>query len=398
VGLFGKQSLIEREPVGSTLLMAMKSIAFYLQKFLLPTNLSVFYPFHGPISIASADFFLPVLVVIAVTVAVFLSMRWTKWIAFAWGFFLLTVLPSFINYDKGDLYIGSDRYMYLPSVGLFALLGVAVARLIASKTSGFLRKRTIMVAVPVVAISVSFAWIAQAHALRFRNFYTLFEYTIAAYPSTRFAHAQLGEKYLDDGRIDDALRELRAALVITPRAGVLCDLGDAYLAQGSKERAREAYQLALEGFPKSGKAFVRLGDLAAAEGNNEQAIDFYSQAIERGIQEPDLYLGRGQLFASQGKLDEAIADLRETTRLEPDRIEAHYNLAVAYLKKNDDRNAFAEFQTLTVIRPDFTSAYLQLGLILANRGDLDGARKQFSDVLRMDPENAMAKDALEKLR
>ncbi|MBI4129511.1 hypothetical protein HY464_02355, partial [Candidatus Peregrinibacteria bacterium] len=126
VGLIGKESALSASTFGEKLLMAPKSAIFYLQKMLWPSGLSVLYPYTGAVTIRSADFAVPLLLfLLLIGLAIWLWFRWRRASIGLW-FFLVTVTPTFLNFAKGgdmDRYFASDRYAYIPSIGVFLLAG-----------------------------------------------------------------------------------------------------------------------------------------------------------------------------------------------------------------------------------------------------------------------------------
>ena len=130
IALIGKQSVLSDSSLLQMVLMSTKSTVFYLQKLILPTGLSVLYPYT--VDLAISDFILS-LVITSILVGVMLWSllkrkglsinRSQTWMTTGLGFFFLTLIPTFTNFSKGgDFYFASDRYVYLPSVGLLLVL------------------------------------------------------------------------------------------------------------------------------------------------------------------------------------------------------------------------------------------------------------------------------------
>ena len=71
----------------------------------------------------------------------------------------------------------------------------------------------------------------------------------------------------------------------------------------------------------------------------------------------------GNALARQGHVAEAIPCFREALRLNPDYIEARYNLGTAYLSQGQTDDAVSEFTNITQRHPEFGPA--QRGLLKA---------------------------------
>jgi len=100
--------------------------AAYLRDTLVPTKLAVLYPLY-PIDFFGA--FVPSLLALgALSAAAIALRRKYPWLIVGWLWFLVTLLPVI-----GLIQVGSqaraDRYMYLPSLGLFLAFGAVLARL-----------------------------------------------------------------------------------------------------------------------------------------------------------------------------------------------------------------------------------------------------------------------------
>ena len=77
----------------------------------------------------------------------------------------------------------------------------------------------------------------------------------------------------------------------------------------------------------------------------------------------DPLINQGVALAEQGRLEEAVAKLRAASLAWPDSAKAHLNLGVALVKE----------------------------------GQFDGARRQFEEVLRLEPDNQLARNALSQI-
>ena len=118
VGFFGKREAFSFATYFEKAIVAPKSTLFYLEKFFWPTEFSVLYPYTDA-SIASPEFFIPLVIVMAITFLVLFLKKYQCVLAFSYFFFLITLLPTFLNIARGgdmDRYFASDRYGYIPSI------------------------------------------------------------------------------------------------------------------------------------------------------------------------------------------------------------------------------------------------------------------------------------------
>ncbi|MBI3331412.1 hypothetical protein HYZ99_00445, partial [Candidatus Peregrinibacteria bacterium] len=120
VALFGKRGSIGLDPL-SFVILAVQSIAFYIQKLLLPIDLAAFY--SAPPITLSLQFFIALLTILFVCVVGWLLRRHQN-VLFGLVFFLLTLAPSLFGYQKAnEIALAADRYAYLPSIGWILFVG-----------------------------------------------------------------------------------------------------------------------------------------------------------------------------------------------------------------------------------------------------------------------------------
>ncbi len=89
----------------------------------------------------------------------------------------------------------------------------------------------------------------------------------------------------------------------------------------------------------------------------------------------------GTYFSQQGDLDRARQEFAEALRLEPQRAEAHYNLANIFFRQGNLKAAEAGYREAIRLNPHYESAHLALGLIYERRGEGVEAEKKYREVV-----------------
>ncbi len=97
------------------------------------------------------------------------------------------------------------------------------------------------------------------------------------------------------------------------------------------------------------------------------------------------HIEQGETLFSQSNWDGAIKELQAALRLDPSRVDARANLAMAYYFKGDLSAAAPEFQTVLRADPQRGDATYGLGLVLYEKGDLDGAIAAFRTATSFNP-------------
>ena len=82
----------------------------------------------------------------------------------------------------------------------------------------------------------------------------------------------------------------------------------------------------------------------------------------------------------------------------PNYAEAHNNLGIVFVRQQDFSRAEEQFKSGIRVAPNFDQSYLNLARLYAMRNDKEKARAVLQDLLRMQPDNPGAKQALELLQ
>ncbi len=202
---------------------------------------------------------------------------------------------------------------------------------------------------------------------------------------------------------DKAISSFQIAIKCQPdSAATYNNLVYAYLSRGDYDAAVPVLENLLK-IEKSADAYSRLGEIFytqaagkmdefATSGNKEDslaAINYYDKAInilEEGKTEfPDddnisVYLFNSYIGAN--KLDIALKEAKALVEKNPESKQNHYNLGSLYLNDNDYENAEKEFLAALKIDPDYINAVYNLALTYIKWGQK----------MRMDAEEAESND------
>ena len=329
VAIVGKTHILESESVSTLVLMAFRSTAFSLRMLLLPTGQSVMHFVHDPIGLASPIFAFSLLLVTVLTLIAWEMRKRIPAIAFGWGFFLLTLTPTFLLYSHGieSLVLGSERYLYLPSIGLFLIAASICHRLF--RHAAISRPTRIVMGIGIVAILLCSAFLTEQRVNVFHNSITFNEDILKTEPHAARALYNLGLALEDAARPYEAESRYREALAANP-----------------------AFALPA----------INLGILTAKEGRTEEGIAMLLKATEI---DPTYFRGffnLGITYQKLGRLDDAIAAYRKTIELFPDFPTPHQYLATVYGQKKMYREALAEYKILMTLDPAFREKLSEIGV------------------------------------
>lgn len=309
VALVGKQSSLTHTSPLTLLLTAAKSTTDTLARFFVPMHLSVLYPYHDTVSITSSDFWLPVAVITIIIAAILFFVRHNRAVIFGTAFFVLTLAPTFFNIIKAEeLYIGSDRYAYIPMIGLLFLIAT------------FLPKRAVT---PLLCTTIIVAgFLAHAQSNVWTNTESLFVQTLKYYPQSSLAHNKVGSQLLNRNRIDDAEAEFNASLAIKDNPRAHYNLGLVALEHGDEALSYDENSKAVALDENYAPAHVNLCYLESQRGNITTAIAHCKKAISSDPQIIDARINLAVLYIKQGTIKEALQVLDEVLAIDPQNADA----------------------------------------------------------------------------
>jgi tetratricopeptide (TPR) repeat protein len=385
----------------SPLQIALSAIALvgqYVWKLVWPVRLCAYYVFHP----STSPFDLRVLASLAVLLALaalFLVCwrsreRNVRFASFAILWFLATLVPVLNPHWVGEN-VFTERYLYLPSVGVAWLVGLGATKLW-SRAGARPAQRWALVLVGVT-VGVLYAARIVIRDRDWNNDIVLFTRTLEFEPEPHL-FLNLGVALAHQGRFDEAIAQYSEALRMKPDyPGAHLNLGLALAGQGRFDEAIAQYSQALRMKPDYPEAHLNLGLALAGQGRFDEAIAQYSEALRMKPDFPLAHLNLGLALAGQGRFDEAIAQYSEALRIKPDYPEAHINLGAALAGQRRFDEAIAQYSQALRIKPDFPEAHFNLGLALAGQGRIDEAIAQDSEALRIKPDFPQARRLLKDL-
>jgi tetratricopeptide (TPR) repeat protein len=95
-----------------------------------------------------------------------------------------------------------------------------------------------------------------------------------------------------------------------------------------------------------------------------------------------------------GHRKEAVAEVSAALKRSPDDLKLRFTLGVYRMEMRELPAALEIFTALTQDFPDLADPYNNLAVIHASQGDLDAARTELEQALRLQPEHAQAQENL----
>ena len=271
-------------------LVLCHNIIFYLYKMVWPVNLSSHYPFPEPLNLSQPMVLAGVIGTAILILLLLVSLRWTRTALTGWLMFFVAILPTMQIIGFSNV-IASDKFAYLPSIGLLMILAAFLVWLCGIRFSIFSRAA----AVVILLLACAEASATRRYLVYWQDTVKFFQYMSALAPDAVPLHNNLGMTLYSRGMVNDAVSHYRRALQLQP---------------------------------DDPKTHNNLGNALRAQGKFEEAIEHYTQAIKYKQDFAEAHNNLGISLVAQGRIEEGINHYRQALQLKPDSFEIQGNLAL----------------------------------------------------------------------
>ena len=226
-----------------------------------------------------------------------------------------------------------------------------------------------------------------------------FQQVVAAKPDDADGYYNLGTLNLRTRNFAQARQYLEQTLKLRPNyPEAWNNLGMIAAQQGQADEAVKDFQQSLSLRPNYAIALLNLGNLYRRQGAFDKAQEYLTRALEIQPDDPEVNYSLGMFYAQQNQPDRAQEYLRKAIDLRPDYPEALNNLGVLFVRLQDYPRAEEQFKTCIRLAPGFDQSYLNLARLYTLQGDKEKARAALSELLRIQPQNPNARQAMELLQ
>lgn len=297
---------------GHSVLIWLWTFAFYLQKLFWPWTLVPLYDLPYPVSFLNPPY-LGALATAGILAVVMIRFRRDRWLWFALGFYFLSIF-FLLRFDAGkDISFVADRFMYLPSAGIFLWLG--------QKAGGFLESAALKHKQVGVSVLISVLALLSvktyAQTKIWENDFLLWDHVVRHSPRQAIAFLNRGTVLSDAGLLDAAIADLTRAIILDPKMpAAYTDRGNIFANLGKTDLALTDYEQALRADPQFAGALNSRGALYARMGNLDAAFADFNRAVMLEPQSPLAYFNRGNVSWQKNDKDAALADYNAAIRLD----------------------------------------------------------------------------------
>lgn len=295
-----------------------------------------------------------------------------------------------------------------------SLLTLFVLSYMGSVLIFFVNARFRLPTVPFLILLASAAAVWLFDALRSRNLKFLvagaaFVCAVALFVHTDFygthvsqhAHTRytIGLAYANQGQLEEALEEYRAAIDLWPDYASAHDaMGRALERLGRHEEALEAYGAATTSNRFLASAPMHAGVLLLRMGDMERALEQLREAVERDPSMSEAHFYLGSTLAGEGRLEEAEKSFRLSVAADSEFKEAWNGLGRVLEDTGRPREALRAYERALSIDPAFVDAHNNVAVLLATMGLYDEAIARFEAAIRIAPDDRRLPANLERVR
>lgn len=371
----GAVAALESFPLGERIQNALVAYAAYLRDCFWPMGLAPYYPratpSPGAVALAAGG-------LLALSLGAWALRRARPGVLVGWLFFLGTLVPVIGLVQVGEQ-ARADRYTYIPMIGLGVALAWAVPALLPARAASVAGALALAACVPLTA----------RQTMLWRDSVTLFEHTLRVTGPNALAHLNLGVAELERGRLEDATRELEAAVRLhAGSAEAHGALGEALARAGRHADARTHFEASLRLDPAAARVRNAYGRSLAESGETGLAEQQFREAIALGPGLAEPYNNLGALLLEQGSPD-AIDYIRRAAGLEPGLAEAQANWGRAALRHGQPAEAVEHFRMAASLTRNAGTLRGWGEALLAAR-EFEAALARFREALEQAPNDGQA--------
>ena len=380
-------------------LSAVALVGQYVWKLLWPVQLCAFYVFHPSMSPFDPRVLAGLLVLLALA-ALFLVCwrsrdRNVRLASFGILWFFATLAPV-LNAHWLVANVFTERYLYLPSVGVAWLVGLGASKLWSRAGPRPAQRRALALA--GVTVGGLFAARTVMRNRDWNNDIALYNRTLELSPDAYIILNDLGTVYWHEGDLDKAESVWRQAIALNPKhPDVLNNLGMLASKRHQYAEAVGFFQRAIEAKPSFPDPHLHLGETYLLMGQRGAAEPQLRAAVALAPLNTTARNRLGQLLVESGRLDEAEDQFRASLGSLPNAL-AYDFLGEINIRRRAAGEAERNFRAALSLDESDSNAHFGLGYLYKAAGRKAEALSQYQAGSVKDPTNPQALAAVQELR
>ncbi len=383
---------LENLPLDERFFKIVLAYFLYVKLMFIPRGLTIMHPIYAVYAPSIASIAAILLGMAGVTAACWMARRRAPWGIVGWFWYLGTLAPVIGIVQVGDQII-SERYTYIPLIGLFIAL--------AWSFDALPRRLRMPRALPW-AISLFILAILAGLTCRQVGFWkdriAMFERAVAVTEENPSAHKSLASGLEDAGRIDEALRHLVRVTELAPNKWEgFYDVGTVLLKHGAPTDAVSWLEQAILLGPTESQPHINLSLAYFRTGRMEEAAAAARKAHALDPDSAEALTCLGTALAAQGRISEAFPYFQQASALAPDTPGGWLNLGVALRAMGRHQEALEYLDRYLAQEPNSVSALVNSAMALQALGQQEEALARYQAALRLDPKNTDAQNGVKAI-
>ncbi|MBI3109453.1 tetratricopeptide repeat protein [Candidatus Daviesbacteria bacterium] len=292
------------------------AISSYFELIFWPAVLTLY---HSELAFGVFQLAVRALVTLAFFASIFIFLRKERSVFFWLCFFILALSPT-LNPFRWN-WIVAERYLYLPSLGIFALVAIGLLKFKKYKWAIILLFAVMLAALSARTILRNIDW---------KNEDNLWIAAGKTSPSSPNNHNNLGDVYGRRGDKQKALQEFQTAIALKPDYGdAYHNLANTYREIGELDKALENYQMATRFNPNLWQSYQNTAAIYYDKAKFELAIENIQKALSVAPKIPNLWNNLGILYLTLGEKQQAKQAFEQALNLDPSNQIARQGLVEA---------------------------------------------------------------------
>ncbi len=313
----------QEKGIDNPLVQLPVAISSYTELLLFPTYLTLY---HSELSFSPLSFTIRSIFTVIFFAGFLLAFIKKHMSIFFWlSFSIIALSPTLTPFRLN--WIVAERYIYLPSFGIFTLIAIGLNNIIKAKKNLAPSIYTIFAILLIILLIRTIL-----RGIDWENEDNLWIATGKTSPSSPNTHNNLGDVYGRHGDKQAALREFQTAILLKP------NYGDAY--HNLANTYRELNQI-------------------------DKALENYQKAIQYNPGLWQSYQNIAALYFQQKQYDLALYNIQKAIAINPNNINLRNNLGVVYLASGNKEKAREVFSL--VLSADPQNQFALGGLAQANK-------------------------------
>jgi tetratricopeptide (TPR) repeat protein len=296
----------------------------------------------------------------------------------------VALLAAFALVYSGSiaLFFITDRYRVAVMPWLIVLSVYASGRFLGALSAGR-RKEALL----IVLLGLSFFWLSAPARLRI---------DIPHVQRDLLVHDAL--RYAKVGYFDAALEAYHSALSESPKDAELRDgLARMYSRAGRDTLAIATLVELLREEPELDRSWYNLGNVYRRSRRYIEAVEAYRKSLRLEPRREAAWNNLGETYRALGDTASAAQAYRRAIETVPGHAQAHNNLAALRAAQGDAEAAEAGFRAAIAANPRYVPAWTNLAILFTDSGRFEEALEAWRHIVSLDPENEIARRAVEQV-